>query len=92
MLLDEIDLYIHRLAMRIADDATRADIELNCPSFTDEGREPVGAEEISAAWYDLSQADPDAGDMVMIAVSYLDLRDQIIHHPSRKNWIRMTIR
>lgn len=89
MPLDETQIQIHQLAVQIADDAARTDIETKCPSFTFDGREPVTVEEIRAAWYDISMVDADMIRTVQVAINYLTLRGRIIHHPSKKNWMRM---
>lgn len=89
MPFDETRIRIHQLAMLIADDAARTDVEIQCPSFTGDGREPVTAEEIRSAWYDISLVDAEMATIIRTAVSYLALRGQVIHHPSNQNWIRV---
>jgi hypothetical protein len=89
MLHDETETHIHQLAVQIADDAARADIETWCQSFTSDGREPVTAEEIRSAWYDISMVDGEAARIIQMAVSYLVLRGMIVRYPSKKNWVRL---
>lgn len=89
MLCNELQARIHSLAVQIADDAARSDIEVRCPSFTDDGREPITAEEIRSAWYDVSAADEESARTIRLAVSYLGLRGKIVRHPSEPNWIRL---
>jgi hypothetical protein len=89
MLLNKREACIHRLAVQIADDAARMDIETKCPSFTNEGREPETLEEIRAAWYDTTRAEDGAGESVLVAVVYLTLRDRVIRHPFRKGWMQI---
>ncbi len=90
MQLDETYANTLELAVRIADDAARADIETSCPSFTGDGREPMTAEEIRSAWYDVAGAGTESRGVVEIALHYLTLRGKIIHHPSRNTWVRLT--
>jgi hypothetical protein len=89
MLFDETDARIHQLAIQIADDAARADIEIECPSFTDEGYEPATLEEIQFAWYDTALVAESAARMIRLAVTYLTLRGKIVHHPFREGWIQV---
>ena len=89
MLRDETQVHIHRLAVQIADDAARADIETGCPSFTSDGREPVTAKEIRSAWYDISMMEGEAARIIRQAVSYLTLRGRIVCHPEKKSWVRL---
>lgn len=81
--------YTRRLAFQIADDAARADIETWCPSFTNDGREPVTTDEIRAAWYDVSRPDEEGARFVSVAVRYLLLRGRIEQHPLKRTWMRI---
>jgi hypothetical protein len=89
MLLDERGARIHQLAIQIADEAARADIEIECPSFTDEGREPATLEEIQFAWYDTALVTEGAARMIRLAVTYLTLRGKIVRHPFRAGWVQV---
>lgn len=63
-----------RLALEIADEAARADIEGNCVSHTDCGH---------LWWYARAPIDPRdqyVSKTVDRAVRYLDLRNRIVHH------------
>lgn len=90
MQLDETNANTLELAVQIADDAARADIETSCPSYTGDGREPLTAEEIRSAWYDIAGAGAESRGVVEIALHYLSLRGKIVHHPSRSAWVRLT--
>lgn len=65
-----------RLALEIADEAARADIESTCPSHADEGhmwwytRAPIGENAVDP--YDVRALER--------AVTYLDLRELIVRH------------
>ncbi len=88
-MLNENQRQTLELAVRIADDAARADIETRCPSFTGDGREPANAEEIRAAWYDTAGACRECAPHVQTALHYLTLRGRLILHPSRNGWVRL---
>lgn len=92
MLPDETQVHIHQLAVLIADDAARADIEMRCPSFTSDGHEPITVEEIRSAWYDTSMVDSEMSKVTELALRYLTLRGQVIHHPLNRHWVRLTKR
>lgn len=89
MLHDEMQAHIHQLAVQIADDAARADIETWCAHVTSEGREPASADEIRAAWYDTSSMEGEAAGIIQAAVRYLTLRGKIVCHPAKKGWVRL---
>jgi len=91
MLLDQTQIQIHQFALQIADDAARTDIETKCESFTSDGREPVTIEEIRTAWYDVSTVDADMTKTIQVAIDYLTLRERIVRHPSKQNWLRITV-
>ncbi|HYD81839.1 MAG TPA: hypothetical protein VEC06_18720 [Paucimonas sp.] len=88
-MFDETEHHVNQLAIQIADEAARMDIEIECPSFTNDGKEPETYEEIRTAWYDITQADKDVARVIKTAVRYLTLRGKIVRHPVRKNWVRM---
>lgn len=88
MLLSERQNHVYRLAVQIADDAARSDIETLCPSVTEEGREPVTVEEDRTAWYDTSTMDAEGGRFIRMAVNYLTLRGLIVRHPIHRHWLR----
>ncbi|RZI40919.1 hypothetical protein EGT07_21730 [Herbaspirillum sp. HC18] len=88
MLLSERQNHVYRLAVQIADDAARSDIETLCLSVTAEGREPVTVEEIRAAWYDTSTMDGEGGRLIRMAVNYLVLRGLVVRHPIQRHWLR----
>lgn len=92
MELDKMQTRIYQLAVQIADDTARTDIETKCRSFTSDGREPVTAEEIQTAWYDISLVDAEMSRMIELAVNYLTLRGRVIYHPLKKNWVRLAAR
>jgi hypothetical protein len=62
------------LAVRIADEATRCDIESMC---TGDGR-----------WYDVRDVDPDWRPWVMQAVTYLESRELILVDGSRIRFVQ----
>jgi len=77
-----------RLALQIADETARADIEMQCRCLTGEGREAGTVEEIQSAWYDCGSADMDSITLILKALYYLTLRGRVIYHPSMTNWVR----
>jgi len=88
MQLNETQVQTLRLAVQIADEAARTDIETRCPSLTGDGREAETAEEIRSAWYDCSGADMGSSVFILKALYYLTLRGRVIYHPSMANWVR----
>lgn len=81
---------ITAMAFRIADSAARSDIETMCRSFTEDGREPVGAEEIRACWYDVHDViDPENVRYVAEALQYLRGRGMLLKHPTTVGWLRV---
>ncbi|RZI41388.1 hypothetical protein EGT07_17515 [Herbaspirillum sp. HC18] len=88
MLRGETQNHVYRLAVQIADDAARADIETWCRSYTADGGDPATAEEIREAWYDTSMMDDDGGRFIRVAVNYLTLRGLIVRHPMHRQWLR----
>ena len=89
MLLDETEVRIHQLAVQIADEAARSDIEIQCPCFTEEGREPATLKEIPLAWYDTRNVPSSAVEVVRMAIAYLELRGKIVRHPFREGWVQV---
>lgn len=63
-----------QLALEIADETARSDIESLCVSHTDEGH---------LWWYaraPVNELDPWTGKAIERAVRYLDMGEQIVHH------------
>lgn len=85
---NETQLQTLWLALQIADEIARTDIETQCLCLTGDGREAGTAEEIRSAWYDCGSADKDSITVILKALYYLTLRGHVIYHPSMTNWVR----
>lgn len=89
MVLDKTEARIHQMAVQIADEAARADIETMCAVVTNDGAEPATLHEIRSAWYDTAVTVDGATGMIRRAVAYLTLRGKIVRHPFREGWIQV---
>jgi hypothetical protein len=77
---------VTQLAIHIADDAARCDIEILCAPV---GGEPSNVDEIRACWFDLHQLiDPSDAAVVQASAEYLACRGLLVRHPVHANWVR----
>lgn len=86
---DFSDDCVLKLALQIADDAARSDIECYCALRMDSGGEPQNTEDHSVCWYDsLAIPDPEMEGTVQIALIYLCARGMVRWHKTNRGWIR----
>ena len=66
------------LALEIADEAARSDVEVYCYETSADGHR----------WYDTASAPPEDVEWVGRALRYLDLRKLMIRHPDHPQLVR----
>lgn len=77
------------MAIQIADDAARSDIECHCAARMEDGSEPQRTEDHTKCWYDsLTISDPEMQATVRTALIYLCARGMIKWHARNRGWVR----